>query len=319
MFNFQDETPVEVDPDVELLLEKFQDELDNFAEHEDLAEHLVDIYTRNDNEKIRALDHGKIQSWTSDFWQMRTWFGSLEKVVPYLIQELAKYQPKNMAALAKHHKFWFKRWRWSPKSYNPQLETAKKYLSVLKDLRKQLADCQEAARQRVDLQSESVGKFELYDSLGLSDAQKKPVITTLKAAAKALAKIGLKEFCYGKVTIVDSSKLVHGTAAFYSRNTDEVFLSPDLKGSDVRVLCHEIAHRVHTKLRLKSRTQILYQQVKNLGVWVTSYAKTSPEENFCEMVSFAAMGKLSDEESKNQLQAITPKLKLAYTYDRRMV
>ena len=100
-FSFQDQTVQVVEADVEKLLGEFREQLDAFAKNEVLAKHLVDIYKRNDNEAIRAVDHKMVSNWSSAFWQGRDWHFGLMKVVPLLVMELIKLQPKNRTDLEK--------------------------------------------------------------------------------------------------------------------------------------------------------------------------------------------------------------------------
>lgn len=312
-FSFQDQTVQVVEADVEKLLGEFRRQVEDFAKDEGLAKHVLDIHKRNDNEAIRALDSKKVSTWSSKFWQSRDWHFGFMKVIPLLVMELVKLQPKNRPELEKIFKSWDKTFRWSPKGFNLHEEVAKKYLSVLKSLREQLEACQEAATEgkTKGLEPTLVGKFKLYDSLGVDESTKKTVIDTIEKATSSMKSIGLGDYCYGKVTIVDSSKFSSKSAAFYVQNTDEIYLSPNLHGEDVRALCHELAHRAHTKLNLSTKSRELYDVVKDRGTWVTGYAKTNPEENFCEMVSFAAVKRLP-EESKELLAVALPKIKLAW-------
>lgn len=310
-YSFQDDSVQMMDTDVGRLLAGFVQGVDDFAADEDFAKHLVAIFASNDNEAIRAIDIRKLSTFSSELWQTRNWYFRLAKVVPNLLLQLMKLGPKNLKELEKAHKFWSKPFKFSPKSMSPSEEVAKKYLAVLKDLRKQLEACQEAAQGGSGMEPIKVGKFELYNGVGVDADQLKKAQDVLKDASKAMHNIGLGEYCYGPVTLVNSSKLHDQSAAFYVKNTDEIYLSPDVRaGEDVRALCHEVAHRVHTKRHLKAKAEELYRIVGQNGSWVTSYAKTNPEENFCEMVSFAAMRQLKDP-NQEPLKAVVPDIKTA--------
>lgn len=310
-FSFQDESVKKIDVTASAFLTQFQDQINGFAKDEDFAEHVLDCSKRRDQESLNAVDRSRWSTFSSDFWQSRDWWFGLQKVVPFLILELLKAQPSNNDKLAKASKFWIKPFRWSYKS-DPYLEVSEKYLSVLKTLREQLAECQKAAASigSEGLKSEVVGKFELFDSLGLDDGAKAKVVNTLKQATKAMTAVGLGPYCYGKVTILNSAKFSSGSAAFYVANTDETYVSPEMSGQDVRAVCHEITHRVYHKLNLSSKATTLYKVCKDSSLWVTSYAKTNAEENLCELVSFAAVGRLP-KEAEDPLRAAVPKIKLA--------
>jgi hypothetical protein len=195
---------------------------------------------------------------------------------------------------------------------SPDEENAKKYLSVLKELRGQLKTLQEAAKhlRGGKPKGTQVGSFTLYDSLGSSDGTLRSAEAVLKTAGQRMTHLGLGEYCYGPVILTDSGSFEANASAFYVRATDEIFMSPNLGAHDVRAFCHEVAHRVYVKLHLDARAEDLYQTVRDKNLWVTGYARTSAEENFCEMVSFAAIGDLP-EESRGLLHGCLSSLKLA--------
>jgi len=307
-FNFQDDAVHPVDTDVVRLLAAFREHLEVFAKDRDFAQHIVDAPFPS--EEYRAIDWNRWSSISSKFWQTRDWFFELSKVVPVLILEVMKRQPKNQVALEKDMKFWAKPFRFNFKG--DQVATAAAYLSTIKKLEGQLKDCQEAARSNPNVEAVKIGKFLLHDSIGIDEVRMQKAIAAIKSATRAMASIGLGEYCAGNITIVNSSKLISRSAAFYQANTDDIFISPDIQGADdVRALCHEIGHRVHFKLHLKHQLTTLYEAVRDAGAWVTPYAKTDERENFSEMVAFAAIGKL-DDQWKSALQATTNKIKLAY-------
>jgi hypothetical protein len=303
-FSFQDPQVEKVQVTVEAYLERFRALLDEFAEQEKLALQILSA----SNEELNSLDSKQISTWSSNFWQTRNWHFGLTKVVPLLVLELIKFQPANIQDLFKASKFYAKPFKWSPDGTWETL--AKKYLTVLKDLRGQLKACQKAASGigTQEAKPTVVGKFELFSTVGEEALAKAE--TVLKQATSAMTRIGLGKYCYGKVVVVPTSKLTSRSSAFYVKNTDEIFLSPDVRGGeDIMALCHEVAHRVHETLHLKTHAAILYADTRNQDAWVTAYAKTSPEENFCEMVAFAALGRLSAE-SKVLLEKNVP-IKLA--------
>lgn len=303
-FSFQPDEVEKLQVDSNRLLGEIQQIIEDFGQDEDFAENILEAAKKNDNEALRAIDSKRFNDFSSEFWQTRSWFSKLAAKVPYLVLEVIKLEGAS-PKLEKIYAFYQKPFRWSYKM-DPYKEVSEKYLSTLKLVRDHMKVLQESVSKigTKGLEPIKVGKFELFGG----DAPK--ALDVLKKATKALTSIGLGAFCYGKVTLVDTSKLHGGSAAFYLKNTDEVYLSPEVSGDqDVRALCHEIAHRVHTEKSLKHSSQRLYDAVKDKGSWVTSYAKTNPEENFCEMVSFAAIRKL-DEEGSVLLKAALPILKV---------
>lgn len=306
-FDFLDNTPRQVTVNVPAMLREMRARIESFAQWETLAQYVIDT-ADGPPEAWRAIDHKAMSDMSSELWQLRNWWFDLAKIVPFLSLELMKHAPKNLAAIEKMQKFWAKPFRWNPKPNT--VEISKKYLSVLGELRKQLATLQKAAAHATTegVEPEKVGKFELYDSIGDEQAKAR-VVTVLQKAARAMTALGLGSYCYGKVTIVNSSKLHAKSSAFYVHNTDEVYVG-DMKGQDVRAVCHEIGHRIHTKLNLRNKSVNLYETVKERGTWVSPYARTDAEENFCEMLSFAAVKDLPDE-GRDLLRTVVPKIKLA--------
>jgi hypothetical protein len=308
-FTFQDPEIKKVEVQASAFLSQFQDQVNAFAKDEDFAESV--LAASKDNAMLQAIDHKRWSSFSSAFWQSRDWWFNLQKIVPFLVLELLKFQPANNDKLAKIQQFWVKPFRWSYKM-DPYGETSAKYLSVLKTLRDQLTECQKAAA-KMGTEGVSpiiVGKFELYDSLGLDSGSKQKVVDTIKQGTRSMTSLGLGSYCYGKVTILDSAKFASRSSAFYVANTDEMYVSPEMKGQEVRAFCHEVTHRVFHKLNLSSRAASLYDICSDRGLWVTPYAKTNAEENLCEMVSFAAVGKLP-KEADDLLRVAVPKIKLA--------
>lgn len=304
-FSFQPDEVERVVVDAHRLLDEVSHLIEDFAQDEDFAEHLLAISKKNDNEALKAVDRKKFSDFSSKFWQSRNWFHDLAQKVPYLVLEVIKIDGSS-PKLEKIHDFYKKPFRWAPKM-DPYKEVSEKYLATLKVLQDQLKLLQEAVGRigTKGLEPTRIGKFELFGG------NSPKAIEVLKKATKDLTSIGLGSYCTGKVTLVDTSKLHGGSAAFYVKNTDEIYLSPEVSGNqDVRALCHEIAHRIHTQLHLRNKSQRLYEAIKEKGSWVTSYAKTNPEENFCEMISFAAIKELDAEESRDLLKATLPSLRI---------
>ena len=317
-YSFQDLDPQGVKVEIKKYLADLKQVVDDFAEEESFARHILEAAEKNDNETLRAVDRTKFSRWSHAFSQSRDWFWKLQKIIPHLVLEITQHQPspKTMKVMQKAYTFCAKPWKWNPKGLDPYAEIPAKYLAVLKDLRAFLSAFQEAASRIGDskARSISVGQFELFDSLGVDEATMERVVQTLKEAESRMKQIGLGEYCYGKVTIVKSSNFERGSAAFYNSNTDEVYVTPDLGGGyDLIALCHELGHRVYFKLSLRHQAEELYQSVRERGIWVTNYAKTNANENFAEMVAYAAVGKLTDE-AKPLLQSVTRQIRVATRY-----
>ena len=317
-FSFQDDSVTPMEVNIQDLLAKFNQLVEDFAKDEDVLRHYLDMPSE-DLLQRRAQDeyvkeHGlAMKRWSFSAGSGGNWFWELKKVVPPLVLELLKHTPKNGKALEKVLTFHTKKWSWKPDFISDQTKQfADKYFPTLKTLRANLQACQDAVASIGSNEAVAikVGKFELYDGLGVDEKVVGEVKASLVAATKAMSRIGLGAYCYGKVTIVNPQALKSGTAAFYAQATDELYVGIHAGHENVRVVCHELAHRVLVKLNLKSRAQELYAVIKSRNTWVTNYAKTDPVENFAEMVSFAALGKLP-EDSTEALKLALPKAKLA--------
>lgn len=286
------------------LLNETQQIIEDFAKDKDFLESVLDAARSNDNGALKTIDSEKFSRIGSAFWQSRNWFFELAQRIPYLVLDVIKLEGTS-PKLEKAFAFYQKPFRWAPK-LNTYKEVPEKYLATLKLISSHLKLLQEAFAkvETKGLTPIKVDRFELFGG----DSPK--AVEVLKKCSKGLTSVGLGAYCTGKVTLVPASKLQRGAAAFYVKATDEIYLSPEVRGNqDVRVLCHEIAHRVYTDKSLKHSGQRLYDAVSDKGSWVSSYARTSPEENFCEMLSFAAIGEL-DAEDRALLKAALPSLKI---------
>lgn len=112
-FSFQDDIITQVDSDVDRLLASFRERLEAFAKDADFAQHIIDVPFPS--EEYRAIDWKRWSNVSSAFWQSRDWFFALEKIVPVLLLELMKRQPKNQPSLEKAMKFWTKPFRFNYK------------------------------------------------------------------------------------------------------------------------------------------------------------------------------------------------------------
>lgn len=138
------------------------------------------------------------------------------------------------------------------------------------------------------------GPFTVVNTGGFSSEVVARSAKVAVVVAQRMEGIGLGKVCYGDLHL--SGKLMgKNVAAFYSPGHDEMFIRPNIPGDAVRYICHELTHRLVNKHLRSKQSEIaqLYGNCKATGRFVSPYArKGGPEENFCEMVSFWALGML---------------------------
>lgn len=145
-----------------------------------------------------------------------------------------------------------------------------------------------------------VGPFTVVNGGGFGDDVMAQCAEVVAEVARRMTTIGLGKVCYGDLLITGKLMNKKNVMAFYSPASDEMFIRPVQATDDaVRFICHEITHRLVSKMLHGRRPEIeaLYETVQASGRFVTPYARTGgPEENFCEMVSFWAMGRLPQDQ-----------------------
>jgi hypothetical protein len=138
------------------------------------------------------------------------------------------------------------------------------------------------------------GPFTVVNTGGFSTEVMARSAKVAIVVAQRMEGIGLGKVCYGDLHL--SGKLMgKNVAAFYSPGHDEMFIRPNIPGDAIRYICHELTHRLVNKHLRSKQSEIaqLYGNCKATGRFVSPYArKGGPEENFCEMVSFWALGML---------------------------
>lgn len=254
------------------------------------------------------------------------------------------------------------------------------YEKLLKEFRMHVAIAQEALAKGKSHTEEgsttklNAGPFTVINTGSFSEEAMEQAAKAVSAAAKLLSQIGLSRICYGDVLVSNTLTSRSNVLAFYLISKDEMFVRANVKADVdvVRVICHELTHRLDHKFLKSKQREIasLYQtlasksdvfdpeslsdfewprigkyyeyQGRHLKVvdvdfrkktvkwkdpkdppnmsssapiqyWVTKiegkpieqqkglsfvsgYAKKSPGENFAEMVSFYAIGKLPQEQ-----------------------
>lgn len=151
------------------------------------------------------------------------------------------------------------------------------------------------------------GPFTVVNTGGFDQDIMAECVKVVHKAAVAMQGIGLGKVLYGDV-LISGKVMGKKDAAFYDPRQDEMFVRPNATDAAVRVICHELTHRLVAKFLQARIDEIdrIYATIKTQGMgFVTLYAKSGgPEENFCEMVGSHAIGRLP----KEQFELIAPLL-----------
>lgn len=194
-------------------------------------------------------------------------------------------------------------------------EVAAVYEKAVSTYRLHLAWYQEALSSGVGKVPLKIGSFQIVNTGGFGLDRLDGVRSVLEQAEQRLSKKGLHKVCYGEVYL--SNDVLHpNTIAFYVPKKDQLFFRGDLKYAvegQVKTVIHELAHRLHRKF-LRHRNH----EIETLYHWVgkgsreggppfiTSYAKTSPAENFAEMVAYWCFDALPSSQENLLLPLVVP-------------
>jgi hypothetical protein len=298
---------------------------------------------------------------------------------------LQQYQlpPKIRRGIEKAARFWSRaklpkrRIKSQRGTYDADAEKLENYLEVCVGVRQQVTDAQSAIVKGKLFSDPEVaaetkieaGSFTLINTGGFKDEVMAKAAQVVKKAEKAMRGIGQGKVCYGDILVSKTINNKRTVAAFYVDRSDEMFVRANVPTDwdTVRVVCHELTHRLidkflqgkrrgildiyatlNTQQRFMRRdlipeeylpkrgeelvekgetwkikdvdpwrqsvkftkggdpkslysTSILFwlkmkgvevHQIPDFKGFISKYAATNPEENFCEMVSFYAIGKL---------------------------
>jgi hypothetical protein len=273
-------------------------------------------------------------------------------------------------------------------TYDMDAEYLEAYLKMCLEMRTQVSSAQ-AAIVKGKLNSDPevaatvrfpAGSFVVVNTGGFNDKVMKSAVDLAHKAEQAMRGIGLARVCYGDILISKTINNRRNVAAFYLHKNDEMFVRANIPDdwNTVRVICHELTHRLVNKFLQGKTAEIraIYRTLKTqdfitseripdellpkvdetlvergmtlvvvdvdkyngkvkmraegepnarfslpIEAWlqrkgiephlrpdfrgfITHYASTDQEENFCEMVSFYAIGKLP----KSQVELLLPVL-----------
>ena len=162
----------------------------------------------------------------------------------------------------------------SPSQVDYIIANIEAYHKMLAELRKQAMNAEAAiakgqAHADPTVAAETkihVGPFDVVNTGGFDAERMKKVVEVVEKAEKALTSHGLGKVCYGDILV---SKSISGkrVGAFYLGSSDEMFVRADILDDEttVRVVCHELAHRLQRKFLEHKTGEIenIYEKLKN--------------------------------------------------------
>ncbi len=390
-------------------LREFQLLADTFCRHEDFAKAelakihaFIEAGTRSDQAARQRLSDELTKS-NRERYEIKSEFQlslNFRRMRPdgqalfWAIIQQYELVPKLRRGIEKGSRFWSKsklsiRLKNKPYSYEADAEYLKAYVDICSEIRSQVTNAQ-AAIVAGKLHSDpevaaktnmTAGAFTLVNTGGFAQKIMDRAQDVAHKAEQAMRSIGQGRACYGKILISQTINNKRTVAAFYHFDSDEMFVranTPD-DWDTVRIVCHELAHRLHHKFlqgkqgeiaaiyrRLNTqelvgveipdeimpqindtlevngkkltvvkvdrrRNEVQYKQegapanvlyaepvmswLKKKGIephhqpdfrgFITRYAGKNPDENFAEMVSFYALGKLP----ASQVELLEPVLR----------
>jgi hypothetical protein len=109
-----------------------------------------------------------------------------------------------------------------------------------------------------------VGPMRLMNTGGFDPRSMKTVEKALKTAIAALKKKGLGKVCYGEVNLVRTIQRSSSVLAFYTSNSDELFVRGNVKNVSRLAgdIVHELGHRLEHRFVNRSDVKSLYRTIK---------------------------------------------------------
>jgi hypothetical protein len=118
-----------------------------------------------------------------------------------------------------------------------------------------------------------VGSFDVVNTGGFDDETMRKAADLVGKAEKLMTDHGLGKVCYGDVLISKTLDRKKAIAAFYLLSSDEMFVRADTPDDwdTVRIVCHELAHRLENKF-LSSKSS----EIKRLYSTIHTKASDTP-------------------------------------------
>lgn len=113
----------------------------------------------------------------------------------------------------------------------------------------------------------TAGSFTLINGGGFPVERMQGAARHLEKAEALIRSAGFGQVCYGEAVIGNKLNGKAGVAAFYLKDSDQLFVRADGREDDVRVIIHELGHRLHRRF-LHGRDHIIesaYETTKTLS------------------------------------------------------
>jgi hypothetical protein len=376
------------DPKTEL--EKFQKHVTDFTRHEAFAKEelgrilaLDKALKQGDQKAIDSLEPELYKSEMKRF-EIRYSFSQFRQIKKtaqnlfWAILQQYDLPPRIRKGIEAASRFWSKekvviRRKLRDIRYGTDAAYILKYIETCYEIRRQVTHAQAAIVQgklhsdpEVAKKSKiKIGSFTLINTGGFDDETMAKAANVVAKAERSMHQIGLGRVCYGDIYISKTIDNKRTIAAFYLKASDEMFVRANtpVDWDTVRVICHELAHRLEDRFlqekdiigiyriikteeivkdipeelmpklnetledKGKTLTVVRIDKYRNKVIWkkegdrpgalytapieiwlrkkgiephlrpeykgfITPYAKSNPSENFAEMVSYYAIGKL---------------------------
>lgn len=244
------------------------------------------------HDKLKALRLQRDKSGDRDrgstvtFHMAQHGFGKLQetgKLLCWAILQQLVLPPKLRKSIEVAAKFWSRDARMRPHGTTMDSTIQKRvmlYLEHLEVFRKHVKLFDEAIRQGKShaeagelVTKYRGGPFTLVNTGGFDAEVMKEKARLCEEAAHKMSAIGLSKVCYGDVLIANRLS-GESTQAFYLVAKDEMFVRADARVvlDTVRVMCHELTHRLETKF-LESKKQAiidLYRKINTHSMYLSN-------------------------------------------------
>ena len=176
------------------------------------------------------------------------------------VQAAAKYWSKTRWTAKKFNEPWAPSWASSVYTYLDLLSTFREQVAVATDVvsSAKLHGMEETPKMQA-------GPFTLVNTGNFKPEVMEHVQQVVEKAAKAMAAAGLGKVCYGDIMVSNTITSKSNVLAFYLLTSDEMFVRANVKPDvdTVRIVCHELAHRLQNKFLKAKDNQIrtMYQSI----------------------------------------------------------
>ena len=188
------------------------------------------------------------------------------------------------------------------------------YLDFLEDFRKHEKVFEMALREGHTHLSEGegatqikAGPFTLVNTGGFDHAKMENVAKLVEEAAHKMKALGLGKVCYGNVNVTNRISGNANVQAFYYNSNDEMFVRADAKAhsSTVRIVCHELTHRLDHKF-LQSKQHEIAQLYKTINTHSTYMSETEMPEYGAPISYKGELWKVMEKDTRRRSLKLAP-------------